>query len=54
MVNLKIIIMPKQINITKDQFNTLENVFTTHLSNTPDDLKALACFQDILEQCLDK
>ena len=46
--------MSKQINITKNHFITLENVFATHLLNNPNDLKALACFQDILEQCLDK
>lgn len=47
----------KPINITQQQFNHLEDIFTTHLLkhiDTPEQTKTLRLYNNILDQLINK
>lgn len=47
----------KPINITQQQFNHLEDIFTTHLLkhiDTPEYTKTLGLYNNILDQLINK
>lgn len=46
--------MLKTFKLNKQQFNKLEDIFHSYLTNNPEDTKALKLAQDFINQALDK
>ena len=45
--------LTKQITLTKQQFNNLNNVYFDYLQNNPNDIESLKTIQSIINQSID-
>mgnify|MGYP001183707618 len=45
--------LTKQINLTKQQFLNLNNIYFDYLKNNPNDLESLKTIQSIINQSID-